>query len=257
MFERLFKGVQPHINIEEIEAEIAFLPGAPERALEIAKKFSSCEKVAEQREFVTYKGEIEGKNVCVTSTGIGCPSAAIVVEELANCGVHTFIRVGTTGAIQEDIELGDVIIAEATVRDDGTTKEYTGEEYPAIANSDVVKALLKSAEEVKEERGMNFHVGIVRTNDAFYGAPDFRGIVERYQRLGVLSFEMECSAVFTVARLRGLKAGAVLGVVGNIATGEHAYKDPEKEPLAHEYKKKAEEAIENAIKVAVGSVKYL
>ena len=250
MFERLFKGVQPHINIEEMEAEIAFLPGAPERALGIAKKFSSCEKVAEQREFVTYKGEIEGKNVCVTSTGIGCPSAAIVVEELANCGVHTFIRVGTTGAIQEDIELGDVIIAEATVRGDGTTKEYTGEEYPAIANSDVVKALLKSAEEVKEERGMNFHVGIVRTNDAFYGAPDFGGIVERYQRLGVLSFEMECSAVFTIARLRGLKAGAVLGVVGNIVTKEHIYK-------SKKYETKAKEAEKNAIEVVVGAVKYL
>ena len=185
-----------------------------------------------------------------TSTGIGCPSAAIVVEELANCGVHTFIRVGTTGAIQEDIKLGDVIIAEATVRGDGTTKEYTGEEYPAIANSDVVKALLKSAEEVKEERGMNFHVGIVRTNDAFYGAPDFGGIVERYQRLGVLSFEMECSAVFTIARLRGLKAGAVLGVVGNIVTKEHIYK-------SKKYETKAKEAEKNAIEVVVGAVKYL
>ena len=78
---RYFKGVQPHINIKRIEAEIAFLPGSPERALEIAKKFSSYEKVTEQREFVTYKGGIEGKNICVTSMGIGCPSAAIVVEK--------------------------------------------------------------------------------------------------------------------------------------------------------------------------------
>ena len=78
---RYFKGIQPHINIEKIEAEIAFLPGPPDRALAIVKKFTSYEKVTEQRGFVTYKGEIEGKNVCVTSTGIGCPSAAIVVEE--------------------------------------------------------------------------------------------------------------------------------------------------------------------------------
>jgi len=81
MMERYFKGIQPHINIDKIEAEIAFLSGPPERAFEIAKIFSSYEKITEQREFVTYKGEIEGKNVCVTSTGIGCPSAAIVVEE--------------------------------------------------------------------------------------------------------------------------------------------------------------------------------
>ena len=252
--ERYFNGTQPHINIEkkEIEAEIAFLPGAPERALEIAKKFSSYEKVTEQREFVTYKGEIEGKKVCVISTGIGCPSAAIVVEELANCDVKAFIRVGTTGAIQEGIKLGDVIIPVATVRDDGTTKEYVGAEYPAVANSKVTSALVKSAEEVKvkEEKGMRFHVGMIRTNDAFYGAPDFEEIVKRYQKLGVLSFEMECAAVFTVARLRGLRAGAVLGVVGNIVTKRHVYGDKD-------YENKAKMAVENAIKVAVGAVKYL
>jgi uridine phosphorylase len=103
--EKYFKGTQPHINIENIEAELAFLPDPPERALTIANNFSSYEKVTEQRDFVTYKGETDGKTVCVTSTGIGCPSAAIVVEELAKCGVKTFIRVGTTGAIQADIEL--------------------------------------------------------------------------------------------------------------------------------------------------------
>jgi purine-nucleoside phosphorylase len=97
--------------------------------------------VTAQREFVTYKGELEGKKVCVTSTGIGCPSAAIVVEELANCGVMHFIRVGTTGAIQEDVELGDIILPEAVVRDDGTTKEYVGNENFAVANSEVVAAL--------------------------------------------------------------------------------------------------------------------
>ena len=145
--ERYFKGIQLHMNIEKIEAEIAFLPGPPERAFGIAKNFSSYEKVTEQREFITYKGEIEGKKVCVTSTGIGCPSAAIIVEELANCGVKTFIRAGTTGAIQEDIELGDVIIPIATVRDDGTTKEYVGAEYPAVASFEVAEALKKVAEE--------------------------------------------------------------------------------------------------------------
>jgi len=118
--ERYFKGIQPHINIAKIEVELAFLPGPPERVLEIADNFSSYEKVTAQRDFVTYKGEIEGKNVCVTSTGIGCPSAAIVVEELANCGVRTFIRVGTTGAIQANIELGDVI--------SGCSRKYSNRE---------------------------------------------------------------------------------------------------------------------------------
>lgn len=105
MFERYFKGTQPHINLAKLEAELAFLPGPPERALAIANKFAPHEKVTEQREFVTYKCETDGKTVCATSTGIGGPSAAIVEEEPANCGVKTFIRVGTTGAIQADIEL--------------------------------------------------------------------------------------------------------------------------------------------------------
>ncbi|RLF01217.1 MAG: hypothetical protein DRJ59_06570, partial [Thermoprotei archaeon] len=105
----------------------------------------------------------------VASTGISCPSAALAVEELANCGAEVFIRVGTTGAIQEDIELGDVIIAEAAVRDDGTTREYINVKYPVVASFDVVEALRRSA----REHGVRHHVGIVRTNDAFYGDPNF------------------------------------------------------------------------------------
>ncbi len=110
--------------------------------------------------------------------------------------------------------LGDVIIPVAAVPDDGTTKEYASKVYPAPAGSEVAEALKNAAEETK----VRYHVGMVRTTDAFYGASDFDGIVERYQELGILSFEMECAAVFTVAKLRGLKAGAVLGVVRNIVT---------------------------------------
>ena len=139
--EKHFRGTQSHINIENIKAELAFLPGPPERALAIANIFASYEKVTEQREFVTYKGETERQIVCVTSTGIGCPPAAIVVEELANCGGETFIRVGTTRAIQADIESGDVIILVAAVRADGTTKEYVGDVYPAITSSEIARAL--------------------------------------------------------------------------------------------------------------------
>lgn len=253
MMERYFKGVQPHINIEQIEAEIGLLPGPPDRALKIARKFSECEQVTEQREFVTYKGVLHKKNVCVTSTGIGCPSAAIVVEELANCGVKCFIRVGTTGAIQDDIELGDVLIPEAAVRDDCTTKEYISGKYPAVASYGVVEALKKSAEEAK----VKSHTGLIRTNDAFYGGKRFDEVLEKYRRANVLGFDMECSVIFTVAELRGLQAGAVLGVVGNLAKDEHGYKDEKHEPLAHKYKKQAEKAVENAITVALNSIKYL
>ena len=150
------------------------------------------------------------------------------------------------------IKIGDVIIAEAAVRDDGTTKEYINVGYPAVASFDIVEALKKAA----REQGVRHHVGIVRTNDAFYGAANLESIVNKYKEAGVLSFDMECSAVFIAARLRGgMKAGGVLGVVNNVVKGESGME--EKGPLASEYKRKAEDAEKNAIKVAVRAVKLL
>ena len=245
---RYFEREQPHIGCKKGDvAEVALLPGAPERADKMAQKLGSYEKVSKRREFRIYNGEVHGRRVTVASTGIGCPSAALAVEELANCGAKVFIRVGTTGAIQEDIELGDVIIVEAAVRDDGTTREYINVEYPAVASFDVVEALRRSA----REHGVRHHVGIVRTDDAFYGDPHFESTVKKYKEAGVLSFDMECAAVLTVARLRRLRAGAVLGVVGNIVRGEHGYEDPQK------CRSIIEEAEENTIKVAIGAVKYM
>jgi uridine phosphorylase len=210
----------------------------------IASHLDSSRQVADSREFLTYSGEIHNKRVSITSSGIGCPSAAIAVEELANIGAKSFIRVGTTGAIQDFIAIGDVIIADSAIRCEGTTSEYVPPEYPAVASIEITNALLMAARELS----VKYHLGTVRTTDSFY-AERMQETIERYRALGVLGFEMECSAIFTIARLRGLEAGAVLAVTGNLITGKHSYQGDE---LAL-----AEKAILNAIKVALRAIKYL
>jgi len=248
--ERYFWGLQPHIRCRKGDiAKIVLLPGELERVERIAAHFDrgSVRKISSHREFRTWTGKVNGEEVSVTSTGVGCPSAAIAVEELINVGAEVLIRVGSTGAIQEYINLGDVIIVDSAVRSDGTTLEYMPEIYPAVADFRVVEALVKAAEEL----GVRYHVGTVRTNDAFYAGQRVEEIVERYREANVLSFEMECSSIFTVARLRSKRAGAVLGVVGNLATEEHSYRGGE------ETRRKADLAKENAIRVAVKAVKYL
>jgi uridine phosphorylase len=242
---KYFAAIQPHILCKKGDiAKVVLLPGDPKRVGKIAALFDSYKEVADNREFLTCSGEIYGRKVSVTSTGIGCPSAAIAVEELANIGAESFIRVGTTGAIQDFIDIGDVIIADSAVRSEGTTLEYVPEEYPAVASIEVTSALIKSAQELD----IKYHVGTVRTTDSFY-AERVQETVQRYRAMSVLGFEMECSAIFTISRLKGLQAGAVLAVTGNLITGKHSYQGDEPDI--------AEKAIANAIKVAVGAVKYL
>lgn len=245
MTEKYFTGLQPHIHCQKGDiAEIVLLPGDPKRVAKIAALFDSSKEIANNREFLTYSGEIHGKKVSVTSTGIGCPSAAIAVEELANIGAEIFIRVGTTGAIQDFIDVGDIIIADSAVRCDGTTLEYIPIGYPAVASIEITNALIKSA----QESNIKYYVGTVRTADSFYGER-VHEVVERYRAMNVLGFEMECSSIFTISKLRGLRAGAVLAVTGNLITGKHSY--------AGDELNMAEKAIAKAIKVALKAVKYI
>ena len=231
-------------------AEYVFLPGDPGRAEKIASFFDEAKKVSEYRGFVTYTGKTGRVPVSVTSTGIGCPSACIVVEELVKIGAKTVIRVGTTGSIQENLDSGDIVIATAATRTDGATKAYVPSEYPAVASPEVVSALTKAAEKL----GVKYRLGSVWTSDAFYAeGMDF---VNMWNKAGVLSVEMECSGIFTIASLRGIRAGAILAVDGNLVKGkkkgefEHGEKKGE---LADEVQK----AIENEIKIALEAVRIL
>jgi uridine phosphorylase len=207
---------QPHIHLDRGQfPAIALLPGDPKRVLRIAELLSDVRRVTENREYLGVVGTYRGVELGVISTGMGCPSAAIAVEELANIGVRTFIRVGTCGALRANIAPGDCIIPFAAVRAEGTTKEYLPPEFPAVADPDVYQALVRAA----QGRGVTYHVGIDRCHDAFYepienltqwGAllrePRFRG------HSPLVSSEMECSAVFMVAMLRGCRVGAIMSV---------------------------------------------
>lgn len=222
------------------------LPGDPGRVPKIASYFDEAKEMAFNREYRTFTGSIDGIKISATSTGIGCPSTAICVEELIKCGADTFIRVGTAGGLQPEIEIGDVVITTATVREEGTTRQYVPLEYPAVADLEVSVALRDAAMIL----GFRYHVGIGHTKDAFYteGITDLplkeqcRSRWKAWERANVLSTSMEAAALYVISSIKRVRAGEVLAVIGL------TYKD---EPIV------AKVGIDEAIKVAIEAVKTL
>ena len=212
---------QYHIAVTPDDGfEYAILPGDPGRVLEIANHLENPRFVAANREYTTYGGELAGKKVCVTSTGIGGPSAAIAMEELVRCGVHTFIRIGTCGGMQDGVLPGDIIIASAAVRAEGTSGEYIPAGYPASADFYVTNALREAA----IFNNLPHHVGVVHSKDSFYGQtePDTMPLAESlknkwdaYIASGCLASEMEAAALFAVGLVRSVRVGAVLTAIWN------------------------------------------
>jgi len=215
-------GVQYHIRLKPGDVgEAALLPGDPGRVEAVARLLEKPRHVASNREFTTYTGELDGRPVSVCSTGIGSPSTAIAVEELAALGVTTFIRVGTTGAIQPGIGFGHLVVATAAVRDEGTTPAYVPAGYPAVADHLLVAAMTESGRRL----GHPTHVGIVRSHDGLY--PDLQAgrmprhtelaqAAEAWRRARVLCNDMESSTIFTICSLRGLRGASVLMVVNEL-----------------------------------------
>lgn len=212
-------AVQYHIRCKAGDVgEAVLLPGDPGRSESIARLFQHPRLIASNREFTTYTGQVDGQTVSVCSTGIGSPSTAIAVEELAAIGAKTFIRVGTTGSIQKGVGFGDLVVATAAVRDEGTTPPYVPLGYPAVADHELVRDMLAAG----KARQARVHAGIVRSHDALY--PDLhaaemprREELERairvWQRARVLCNDMESSTIFTLCSLRGLRGGSILTVV--------------------------------------------
>lgn len=202
------------------------LPGDPGRVEKIAKYLDNAKFVAQNREYITYTGELLGEKVSVTSTGIGGPSAAIAVEELIKCGADTFIRVGTSGGINLAVTGGDLLVATAAVRGEGTSKEYLSEDYPAVADFEVMNALYNSAKKLSTKADGNlFHMGVVQSKDSFYGEIDpdsmpradfLNSRWKNYVKANCLCSEMEVSALYSVAISRGVRAGAVLTALWNV-----------------------------------------
>lgn len=198
---------QFHLHAEARQiAPTVLLPGDPNRATMIAETFfETPRRYNDNRQLLGYTGSYQGMPVSVQTTGMGCPSLAIVVEELANLGAKLLIRVGTAGIVQPEIRPGELIIAQAAVPMDGTTRMYlNGAPYAPVASFKVVRALAEAA----RRQGAAHHVGLIQTEDAFYATrPDD---VSRLARLGVLGVEMEASALFLLGKLRGVEVGTIL-----------------------------------------------
>lgn len=245
-----------HLQIKKGDiGRYVILPGDPARVPKIAELLDNPKQVAQNREYNIYTGFIDNEMVSVCSTGIGGPSAAIAIEELIHCGGDTFIRIGTSGGMALDVIGGDLCIATAAVRGEGTSYEYLPKDYPAVADFEVVSALKLAAESLSaDEDGNRYHVGVVQSKDSFYGEtnpetmPVKQFLDERwsgYLKCGCLTSEMEAAAIFSVAIARGVRAGAVLTAIWNVERSNAGL--PDKQCMSSE----------RAIKCSIEAIRYL
>jgi len=234
-------SLQYHLKLAPGDvAPYVLLPGDPGRVPLVASLWDEAGEVASNREYVTFTGTYRGVPISCTSTGIGCPSTAIAMEELARVGATTFVRIGTCGTLQDDVSNGDIAIFDSAARHDGTSRLYAPLEFPAVASHDVVEASIAAGEAL----GFRYHVGTTRTADTFYamhGRPgssfndywqsSWREHFEDLRRLNVLAAEMEASVIFVLARIWGLRAGGVAVVLDNVlrVSGESGSFDPERQ----------------------------
>lgn len=208
-----------HANSGDV-AEVVLLPGDPNRARRIAEEyFESPVPYNDHRQLLGYTGGYRGLRVSVQATGMGCPSLAIVTEELIRLGARTLVRVGTAGIVADRVAPGDLLVASAAVPNDGTTRQYLGgDAYAPVADFAVTRALADAGAAL----GTPPHVGLIQTEDAFYATgPDH---VPAMRARGVLAVEMEASALFLIANLRGVRAGCAL--VASNRIGDPAFVPP-------------------------------
>lgn len=214
-------ALQYHVKVKPGDVgRYVLLPGDPGRVEKIAAFLDEPHFVSENREHTVWTGKLLGEKVSVVSTGMGCPSTAIAVEELIKVGADTFIRVGTAGAMQPFIELGDVVVVTGAIRDEGTTRQYLPIEYPAIADVQVVNALAAAAESL----GFHHHLGVSHSKDNFYGeietdrmplADELKLRWKAWTAGGAVASEMEASALFILGSIYRKRTGAVLTVIGS------------------------------------------
>jgi len=226
---------QYHIQLDEGEcAPYVLLPGDPGRVEAIAAVWDSAEKLAANREYVSYRGVYKGMPISCTSTGIGGASTAIAMEELARVGARVFLRVGTCGAFQKQVKDGDLVIFDSAARYDGTSRTYAPLEFPAVADFSVLQACVQAAGSL----GVRYHVGCTRSHDGLYARhpepeasynsywqSDWKEHYRDLERMRILASEMEAGVVLTLARLWGLRAGGMAVSVINMLHAEEAKND--------------------------------
>lgn len=208
---RLQDGRMPHILLKEGDvAPYVLTPGPPERAQRASELLEKAERKMFHREYLTFTGSYKGAPVSVMSTGMGCPAVAIGIEELAAIGANTFIRIGSCGAMRDDINIGDSVIASGALREESTSTHYAPVGFPAIPHLEVLFALIKSARELE----WPYHVGVVRSFDAFYRPPSVQSL-EQLLDLGVVAGDMESSALFCIGSALHLRTGTINCAGGN------------------------------------------
>ena len=241
-------GLQYHLQIRK--GDVGRYVILPKRCAKIAAHFEDPKQIADNREYITYTGYLEGEKVSVTSTGIGGPSAAIAMEELVKCGADTFVRIGTCGGMDLEVKGGDIVIATGAVRMEGTSKEYAPIEFPAVADLEVTNALAGAARRL----GYTYHTGIVQCKDSFYGQHDPQlmpvgyELMDKWQawlRLGCKASEMESAALFVVASYLKVRCGSDFLVMGNQERDKRGMDNP----IVHD--------TEAAVTVAVEAIRSL
>jgi uridine phosphorylase len=228
-------AAQYHVQLSAGDvAPSVLLPGDPGRVPVIASFWDEARQVASNREYVTYTGVYRGVPISCTSTGIGAPSTAIALEELARVGATTFVRLGTAGSLQQRARIGDVAILDSAARYDGASLLYAPLEYPAVAHHEVVAAGIRAARELD----VPHHVGTTLSTDLFYVPVEgvafggyrqsgWREFYEDARRANVLTVEMEAGVLMVLARIWGLRGGAVALVVDDVFEDTKQSFDPQ------------------------------
>lgn len=202
-------NLQPHIRCsKDLKAKFALLPGDPGRINRIAKFLDNSKEIAYNREYRSLVGFYKGVKILAISTGIGGPSIAIAIEELKNIGVTTLIRIGSAGALQSKLKVGDLVIPYGAVREDGTSHMYVLPSYPAVPHPQIFSALVDSTEAI----GLAAHQGLIRSHDSFYTDEEEK-LCSYWTNKGILASDMETASLFVTGSLRGLKTGSILNVV--------------------------------------------
>lgn len=202
-------NTQPHIQLDEtLQVKYALMPGDPARLDRIKPFLENVQELAFNREYRSLVGEYKGVRILAISTGIGGASTGIAVEELHNIGVEVMIRIGSCGTLQPELKVGDIVIVNGAVRDDGASKAYIDPKYPAVPDTELMIHCIEAA----KENNFPYMVGIARSHDSFYTGDEDK-IYAYWAEQGVLGSDMETAALFTIGRLRGVKTASILNNV--------------------------------------------
>jgi len=213
---------QYHIHLKEGDiGEYVLLPGDPARSDIVAKFLDAPKLMANHREHRTVTGYYKGIKVSVTSTGMGCPSTAIAAEELIHIGAKALIRIGSSAALDPRIQIGDIMISTGTMKNEGTSRFYVPDTFPAVPDYELNYCLIQTAKEMLKDKEQSLYIGINTSNDAFYGeTPEF---LDGLRKINVMNIEMESSALFTIGHVRGVRTACICGASSNLTNGEVIY----------------------------------